>query len=71
MSSEAKENTTTLNWMYKGPAGHVSREEYLLGRKVDASLDLLNQAESDKPEEPPKSSHVIEYGKTPKSSHVV
>ena len=30
----------------KSAGKHVSREEYLLGRKVDASLDMLNQEES-------------------------
>lgn len=46
----------------QGPGGHVSREEYLLGRKVDASLDLLNREENKESEQKPKSSHIIEYG---------
>jgi len=34
-----------LNWMYEGPSALVNREDYLLGRKVDKSLQLLEEAE--------------------------
>ncbi|XP_051990880.1 pre-mRNA-splicing factor CWC25 homolog [Xyrauchen texanus] len=27
-----------LDWMYQGPAGQVSREEYLLGRPIDMQI---------------------------------
>ena len=36
MASEDK-----LNWMYKGLSGHVDPEEYLMGRKVDKTFDLI------------------------------
>lgn len=31
--------------MYQGPAAMVNREEYLLGRKVDKTLETLKQME--------------------------
>ncbi|KAL0199695.1 hypothetical protein M9458_002882, partial [Cirrhinus mrigala] len=27
-----------LDWMYQGPAGQISREEYLLGRPIDKQI---------------------------------
>jgi hypothetical protein len=35
----------TMDWMYKGPSALVNREDYLLGRKIDKSLQLLEEAE--------------------------
>lgn len=34
-----------LEWMYKGPHSTVDREEYLLGKSVDKSLEQLNAQE--------------------------
>lgn len=34
-----------MDWMYKGPGATVDREEYLLGRKVDKSFQLLEAQE--------------------------
>ncbi|KAK5646679.1 hypothetical protein RI129_005143 [Pyrocoelia pectoralis] len=34
-----------LEWMYKGPHSTVDREEYLLGKSVDKSLEQLNVQE--------------------------
>lgn len=34
-----------LDWMYQGPGGAVDREEYLLGRAVDRTLEDQLQAE--------------------------
>jgi hypothetical protein len=34
-----------MDWMYKGPSALVNREDYLLGRKIDKSLQLLEEAE--------------------------
>jgi len=54
MSESKEDKQEKLDWMYQGPAGHVSREEYLLGRKVDASLDILNRTEAgEDPQEAP------------------
>lgn len=35
-----------LKWMYKGLTGHVDREEYLTGRKVDKTFDLIRAEET-------------------------
>lgn len=36
-----------LDWMYQGPAGHVSRDEYLLGRPIDKQItDQYEEPES-------------------------
>lgn len=35
----------TLDWMYDGPSALVNREDYLLGRKVDKSFQMLEAAE--------------------------
>lgn len=37
-----------LDWMYKGANSMVDREEYLLGRNVDKSLEQLNAEEKQK-----------------------
>lgn len=34
-----------MDWMYKGLTGLVDREEYLLGRKVDKTFDVMQAAE--------------------------
>ncbi|KAG0724063.1 Pre-mRNA-splicing factor CWC25 [Chionoecetes opilio] len=70
----ARKGEEKLDWMYKGPGGHVSREEYLLGRKIDKALEQLEQAEAtEEPQEgeqPPqqsKSSYTIEHEINPES----
>lgn len=36
-----------LDWMYQGPAGQVSRDEYLLGRPIDKQItDQYEEPES-------------------------
>lgn len=58
--------------MPQGPGGHVSREEYLLGRKIDKALEQLERSEADEAaqegEQPPpqqnKSSYTIEHGES-------
>lgn len=36
-----------LDWMYQGPAGQVSRDEYLLGRAIDKQItDQYEEPES-------------------------
>lgn len=35
-----------LDWMYQGPSAMVNREDYLLGRKIDKTLEILEQEES-------------------------
>ncbi|XP_046385513.1 pre-mRNA-splicing factor CWC25 homolog [Ischnura elegans] len=42
-----KKDELKLDWMYKGPGGVVSREDYLLGRAIDKSFDLLQEAEKE------------------------
>ncbi|KAG8224603.1 hypothetical protein J437_LFUL009181 [Ladona fulva] len=42
-----KKDECKLDWMYKGPGGLVSREDYLLGRSIDKSFDLLQEAEKE------------------------
>ncbi|KAJ8965811.1 hypothetical protein NQ317_012326 [Molorchus minor] len=37
-----------LDWMYKGATSLVDREDYLLGRSVDKTLDQLNNEEKEK-----------------------
>ena len=58
------------NYVSQGPGGHVSREEYLLGRKIDKALEQLERAEAaeeaQEGDQPPpqqsKSSYTIEHG---------
>ncbi|XP_024145234.1 pre-mRNA-splicing factor CWC25 homolog [Oryzias melastigma] len=33
-----KKKDDRLDWMYQGPAGHISRDEYLLGRPIDKQI---------------------------------
>ncbi|XP_066991732.1 pre-mRNA-splicing factor CWC25 homolog [Anabrus simplex] len=40
-----KKDDMKLDWMYKGPGGAVDREEYLLGRAIDKSFELLEKSE--------------------------
>jgi len=61
MSVNKEDTEEKLNWMYQGPAGHVSREEYLLGRKVDASLDILNRQEAGEDPQEAKPAAAIEH----------
>lgn len=35
-----------MNWMYKGLSGHVDREEYLTGRKIDKTFELIEKEEN-------------------------
>ncbi|XP_037779861.1 pre-mRNA-splicing factor CWC25 homolog [Penaeus monodon] len=42
-----KKGDAKLDWMYKGPGGHVSREEYLLGRKIDTAFDQMVKMEKE------------------------
>ncbi|XP_035516967.1 pre-mRNA-splicing factor CWC25 homolog [Morone saxatilis] len=42
-----KKKDDRLDWMYQGPAGQVSRDEYLLGRPIDKQItDQYEEAES-------------------------
>ncbi|XP_018336566.1 uncharacterized protein DDB_G0283697-like [Agrilus planipennis] len=47
MFSQSKDDVK-LEWMYKGPNATVDREEYLLGRAVDKTLEQLNEEEKQK-----------------------
>jgi hypothetical protein len=40
-----KKDSMKLDWMYKGPGAMVNKEEYLLGRCVDKTFELAQQAE--------------------------
>lgn len=42
-----KKGDAKLDWMYKGPGGHVSREEYLLGRKIDTAFEQMVKMENE------------------------
>lgn len=42
------DNEPKLEWMYKGLSGAVDREEYLTGRKIDKTFELIEQEESGK-----------------------
>ncbi|KAK9891362.1 hypothetical protein WA026_014602 [Henosepilachna vigintioctopunctata] len=44
----ANNDEKKLDWMYKGPTALVNREDYLLGRTVDKTLDQLNSEEKSK-----------------------
>ncbi|KAJ3654532.1 hypothetical protein Zmor_013714 [Zophobas morio] len=48
MFNQNNEEEKKLDWMYKGPNSTVSREEYLLGRPVDKTLEQLNDEEKEK-----------------------
>ncbi|XP_026214530.1 pre-mRNA-splicing factor CWC25 homolog [Anabas testudineus] len=42
-----KKKDDRLDWMYQGPAGHVARDEYLLGRAIDKQItDQYEEPES-------------------------
>ncbi|XP_028269472.1 pre-mRNA-splicing factor CWC25 homolog [Parambassis ranga] len=46
-SGAIKKKDDRLDWMYQGPAGHVSRDEYLLGRPIDKNItDQYEEPES-------------------------
>ncbi|XP_056227882.1 pre-mRNA-splicing factor CWC25 homolog [Seriola aureovittata] len=46
-SGAIKKKDDRLDWMYQGPAGQVSRDEYLLGRPVDKQItDQYEEPES-------------------------
>ncbi|KAK8727212.1 hypothetical protein OTU49_009754 [Cherax quadricarinatus] len=70
-----KKTDDKLDWMYKGPGGHVSREEYLLGRKIDKAFEMLDKSESAansaEGEQPPpqhnKAVYTIEHEINPES----
>ncbi|GIY41353.1 pre-mRNA-splicing factor CWC25 homolog [Caerostris extrusa] len=47
-----KKKEERLDWMYQGPAAMVNREEYLLGRKIDKTLESIKSIENGG--EPPK-----------------
>lgn len=34
-----------MDWLYAGPASHVDREEYLLGKRIDRQIDPLLASE--------------------------
>ena len=54
--------------MFQGIRGNVDREEYLLGRKIDKTLELINTEETvEQNPEPSKPVYVIEHGKPYKS----
>lgn len=36
-----------LDWMYQGPAALVDREQYLTGRQIDKTFEILQQQEND------------------------
>jgi len=35
-----------MDWMYKGLSGHVDREEYLTGRKIDKTFEMIEKEEN-------------------------
>lgn len=35
-----------MDWMYKGLAGNVDREEYLIGRKIDKTFEIMQKEEN-------------------------
>ncbi|XP_078121431.1 pre-mRNA-splicing factor CWC25 homolog [Sander vitreus] len=46
-SGSIKKKDDRLDWMYQGPAGQVSRDEYLLGRSIDKQItDQYEEPES-------------------------
>ncbi|XP_068444683.1 pre-mRNA-splicing factor CWC25 homolog [Clinocottus analis] len=46
-SGSIKKKDDRLDWMYQGPAGQVSRDEYLLGRSIDKQItDQYEEQES-------------------------
>ncbi|XP_062244632.1 pre-mRNA-splicing factor CWC25 homolog [Platichthys flesus] len=46
-SGAIKKKDDRLDWMYQGPAGQVSRDEYLLGRSIDKQVtDQYEEPES-------------------------
>lgn len=49
-----KKKSERLDWMYEGVSALANKEEYLLGRAVDKTFEVIQQAESglgNKPEE--------------------
>ncbi|KAL3285419.1 hypothetical protein HHI36_019521 [Cryptolaemus montrouzieri] len=59
MFSDSEEKK--LDWMYKGPNALVDREDYLLGRTVDKTLEDLNEEDKNKATNqflPPPKNHV-------------
>lgn len=48
-SGVIKKKEERVDWLYSGPAAAVNREEYLLGKKIDKSVDpLLQEQEQEK-----------------------
>ena len=46
MSGSTDGTESKMTWMYKGLAGHVDSEEYLLGRKIDKTFMLIKKEEA-------------------------
>lgn len=45
--SDDRKKDDRLDWMYQGPAGQVSRDEYLMGRAIDKQItDQYEEPES-------------------------
>ncbi|XP_054710115.1 pre-mRNA-splicing factor CWC25 homolog [Uloborus diversus] len=73
-----KKKEEKLDWMYQGPAAMVNRDDYLLGRKIDKSLEMLQQQESgveSKKDDSPGSDlvqlHLSFHNNHPMSCHLV
>ena len=37
---------STMDWMYKGVSGLVDKEEYLTGRRIDKTFEIINKSET-------------------------
>ncbi|CAG7836379.1 unnamed protein product [Allacma fusca] len=44
-AGSSRQDPKGMDWMYKGPAALVDRDDYLTGRQVDKALNILNEAE--------------------------
>ncbi|OQR75182.1 hypothetical protein BIW11_03298 [Tropilaelaps mercedesae] len=44
-ASGSTETKSKMDWMYKGVSALVDREDYLLGRKIDKTFDVIKAAE--------------------------
>ncbi|UYV79520.1 CWC25 [Cordylochernes scorpioides] len=53
-----RKRTEKLDWMYQGPSALVDKEEYLMGRSVDKTFEVIQQLETGEAKKTPDASYL-------------
>ncbi|UYV69781.1 DNAJC7, partial [Cordylochernes scorpioides] len=53
-----RKRTEKLDWMYQGPSALVDKEEYLMGRSVDKTFEVIQQLETGEAKNTPDESYL-------------